>query len=270
MTPPPAPPAWHDLEVGLVLPDRAFGAAVDVEGLLDEPDVHYSATLGSSRLLVMPRAGTFSRLSLEWQTLPEVGVFAAHSFPPEEYDPGELARLETWMRDVASTCQALRGRIRESAERVVRDAAEGLERSLPDEAPDWAHVVTTHLGSLVVGPPALPPQLDDERTPVGVVDVDGPSDSTAGASRLEPAAVDEWVFRERAGGAVLGRRRVQRLGGEAGVLSYEVLDARVASSDLERWFDQHIVREVLFDDVWQVYVHLLAGLEAPLNVAYFG
>ncbi|GAA4677966.1 hypothetical protein [Frondihabitans cladoniiphilus] len=251
---------WHELTVGLVLPDRVFGAAVDIDGLLSDPELHFAATLTTSRLLLMPRAGSFARLSLEWETLPEIGVFTA-AMPPgdDSLTADDRGRLETWMRDVASSCHALRDRIRESAERAVRDASEGQDTSLPESLPPHAHVVSAHVGTRVVGP--------SEGSPVGAVDVAG-----AGSGAAHPpldAVTDESVFVERATGRVLGRRRTTRVEGEVVAVDYRAEDARVGRADLVRWYDQHIDREVLFDDVWQVYVHLLAGLEAPATVAYF-
>lgn len=185
-------PLWRDLTVGLTLPDAAFGAAVDIDGLLVEPDLHYTATAAESRLLLMPRAGTFTRLTLEWETLPEIGRFASATFPPgaeSPFDPDETGRLETWMRDAAFLLHSHRGLIRESAERAVADAAGGLATSNPREAPAHTHVVSVHVGTRV----GLPPLADSE---------------------------------------------------------------------------QHVFREVLFDDLWQAHVHLLAGLEAPASITY--
>jgi hypothetical protein len=233
---------WRELTVGLVLPDRAFGAAVDVDGLLVEPDLHFAATPTTSRLMLMPRLGAFARLLLEWETLPEIGVFTAGAFGPSVFTDRETAALETWMRDVAGVLHANRGRIRESAERAVRDASAGLDTSLPAELPSHAHLVSATVGTRVTGP--------EGGDPLGVVDV-------------EPAAepADGMLFVQRDTGRMLGRRTAAGALDPAG-------SADVTADDLAGWYDQHISREVLFDDVWQVYVHLVAGLEPPANVTY--
>ncbi|BDZ51861.1 hypothetical protein GCM10025867_41020 [Frondihabitans sucicola] len=160
---------WRELTVGLLLPDVAFGAAVDIEGLLVEPELHFAATPVSSRLLLMPRAGTFSRLLLEWENLPEIGVFTASTITVAPLLPDQIARLETWMRDVAVVCHANRDRIREASERAVRDAAAGLDTSLPPNEAARAHVVSAHVGTSVVGP--------QPGSTFGVVDVVGVVDS---------------------------------------------------------------------------------------------
>jgi len=248
--------AWRGLTVGLAIPDVAFGAAVDVDDLLVEPELHFTAAPSSSRLLLMPRAGSFTRLLLEWENLPEIGVFTAGTFGASPLAPGDVDRLETWMRDVAVLCHAARGTIREAAERAVRDAALGLDTSLP-EAGDGrldgagggsAHVVSARVGTSVAGPLAR----------YGVVDVI-PSDESH----------DEMWFVARATGARLGRRQTVRVGGEVLDVVVEPLAPDVRRSTLTGWFDQHIAREVLFDDVWQANVHLLAGLDAPASIRYF-
>lgn len=249
---------WRGFSAGLVLPDRAFGAAIDVDGLLIDPDLHFAATPTMSRLMLMPRAGTFSRLLLEWETLPEIGEFTAAVFPagaPSPFDAREIARLETWMRDVASMLHANRDRIRESAERCVRDASAGLDRSLPGALPDRAHVVSAVVGTRVDGPSV--------GSLFGVVDV---------LPETESPERDTVVFVERSTGRRLGHRVTDRRGDQ--VIDVRLVvdgsDPRPGRDELATWFDQHIEREVLFDDVWQVYVHLLAGLEAPASVGYFG
>jgi hypothetical protein len=252
---------WRGVTVGLLLPDPAFGAAVDIDGLLVEPELHFAATAHSSRLMLMPRAGTFSRLLLEWESLPEIGVFTVGSLPPHPFDDAQTSRLETWMRDVAVLCHGSRDRIREAAERAVRDASEGHGTSLPPNTAPRTHLVSARIGTRVVGP--------DQGSPFGVVDVTAPR--LVGPDTEAPGtSLDAVSFVERGGGADLGRRVTRRLGDEVVDVSFEIDDPRVAVSDLVGWYDQHIFREVLFDDVWQVYVHLIAGLDAPANVAYFG
>lgn len=189
-----ATPLWRDLTVGLSLPDAAFGAAIDIDGLLVEPDLHYTATAESSRLLLMPRAGTFTRLLLEWETLPEIGIFSATSFPADAFDSAELARLETWMRDAAFLLHSHRDLIRGSAERAVADAASGRDTSLPRTTTPSSHVVSVHVGTRVGEP--------------------------------------------------------------------------FETGDAAQTYDQHIFRELLFDDLWQAHVHLLAGLDAPASITY--
>ncbi|MCU1526917.1 MAG: hypothetical protein JWP75_680 [Frondihabitans sp.] len=246
---------WRDLTVGLALPDRAFGAAVDVDSLLIEPELHFAATPTSSRLMLMPRLGTFARLLLEWETLPEIGIFtASQAFLPEKFDEEQLRRLETWMRDVAVVLHANRDRIREAAERVVRDAAQGLDRSLPTGSSAHTHVVSAHVGTRVTGPAAGASHA--------VVDVIGPVADTGDTDISE--------FTDRVTGVRLGRRLTRRADDEVVEVVYLPLAEGVTETDLVLWYDQHIFREVLFDDVWQVYVHLIAGLDAPANVVYFG
>jgi hypothetical protein len=241
---------WRDLTVGLALPDRAFGAAVDVDGLLSEPELHFAATPTSSRLMLMPRLGTFSRLLLEWETLPEIGVFTpSQALAAEKFDDDQMARLETWMRDVAVVLHANRDRIREASERVVTDAALGLDTSLPAEAAPHTHIVSAHVGTRVAGPPSGARH--------DVVEVNG-------------TVPDASEFRDRSTGALLGRRLTHRGDDDIVDVTYLPVADGVAESDLVAWYDQHIFREVLFDDVWQVYVHLMAGLDAPANVVYFG
>jgi hypothetical protein len=239
---PPARVVWRELTVGLVLPERAFGAAVDVDGLLVEPDLHFTAAPTTSRLMLMPQAGAFSRLLLEWETLPEIGVFTAGTLGPSVFTAGQVARLETWMRDVAVVLHANRDRIRESAERAVRDASAGLATSLPGRLPEHAHVVSATVGTRVTGPA--------EGARFGVVDVVPAAEPGAGT-----------LFVERGSGRLLGRRS------GAGELD-PARGTGVGDDDLAGWYDQHIFREVLFDDVWQVHVHLVAGLEPPANVTY--
>ncbi|RKR72996.1 hypothetical protein C8E83_0078 [Frondihabitans australicus] len=252
-------PLFRGLTVGLVLPDRAFGAAVDIDGLLVEPDLHFQATARSSRLLLMPRLGAFSRLLLEWENLPEIGTFTARTFPPgagaaAPFDDDELHRLETWMRDVAVLLHQHRDRIRASAERAVRDASAGLDTSLPDEVPEHSHVVSAVIGTRVAGPSAS--------TPFGVVDVSEP--------RILPSrpSTDEMLVTERSTGRLLGRRITERAGDEIVSVDLHPELPAVDEALLSSAYEQHIVREVLFDDVWQTFVHLLAGLEAPASVTY--
>jgi hypothetical protein len=253
------PPLWRGLTVGIALPDRAFGAAIDIDGLLAEPDLHFQATQGSSRLMLMPRLGAFTRLLLEWETLPEIGRFTATTYPQGSgaagtFDERELARLETWMRDVAVVLHENRDLIRASAERAVRDASAGAETSLPDHLPPRTHVVSAIVGTRVTGPAA-----DSE---LGVIDV--------GAPRILPhrPGSDEMVFTERATGRVVGRRITERSGDD--IVSVELRPEVPGTTEatLAAAYEQHIVREVLFDDLWQTFVHLVAGLEAPASVAY--
>lgn len=253
--------SWRELTVGFVLPDEAFGAAVDVEGLLFDPELHYTAQPTTSRLMLMPRAGTFTRLLLEWENLPEIGVFTSGSLGADAPPPDDVSRLETWMRDVAVVCHTHRDRIREASERAVRDATLGLDDSLPahgalhaDVAHTHvvaAHVVSAHVGTSVRGP--------SPSARVGVVDV-----------VAEPGRADEVRFVERETGRVLGRRITRRSGDD--IVDTALVDDApgVTRADLAGWYDQHIAREVLFDDVWQVYVHLIAGLDAPASVRYLG
>ncbi|AMM21932.1 hypothetical protein AX769_19525 [Frondihabitans sp. PAMC 28766] len=263
---------WRGLTVGLVVPARAFGAAVDIDGLLIEPDLHFAATPTTSRLMLMPRAGAFSRLLLEWETLPEIGVFTASAWGPAPFADTELARLETWMRDVAVTLHSTRDRIREASERAVHDASSGLDTSLPTTVPEGAHVVSAVVGTRVSGP--------HPDAPFGVVDV-----SPARATGPESG---EMLFTQRSTGRLLGRRITTRDGDEIASARFEpAVDASDTSADgtsahgtsadgaraateadLAEWYEQHIFREVLFDDVWQVYVHLAAGLEPPVSVLY--
>jgi hypothetical protein len=249
---------WRGVTVGFSLPDRAFGAAVDVDELLADPELHYQAAPETSRLLLLPRAGTFSRLTLEWETLPEIGVFAAPPLPaglgPSPFDETETWRLETWMRDVAGVLHANRDRIRATAERAVSDAAAGRDESLPREASPRAHVVSARVGTRVAGP-----------TPgsrFGVVDV-ARAPVVAGAP-----ALDEVVFVERSTGRPLGSRVTVRSDDGIAGAAYEATAPGVTTRDLEGWYDQHIAREVLFDDVWQALTHLVAGLETPASVQY--
>jgi hypothetical protein len=252
---------WRELTVGLALPDRAFGAAVDVDSLLLEPELHFAATPTSSRLMLMPRLGVFTRLLLEWETLPEIGVFTASQGLlseklglPETFDNNELKRLETWMRDVAAVLHANRDRIREAAERVVRDAAQGLDTSLPTGTPPHTHVVSARVGTRVAGPVSGALHA--------VVDVTGPV--------AETPDTDVSDFTDHVTAQVLGRRITRRADGEVVDVLFVPVNDGVTEADLVLWYDQHIFREVLFDDVWQVYVHLIAGLDAPANVVYFG
>jgi hypothetical protein len=252
---------WRGLTVGFALPDRAFGAAVDVDELLGEPELHYQASPETSRLLLLPRAGTFTRLTLEWETLPEIGVFfpppLPASFGPGPFDEAETSRLETWMRDVAVVLHSNRDRIRATAERAVRDAAAGCEESLPAAAPPRAHVVSARVGTRVAGP--------TPGSPFGVVDV-----TRAPASDDAPD-LDEATFVERSTDRPLGSRVTLRADDGDGIagVAYEATAAGVTTRDLESWYDQHIAREVLFDDVWQALTHLVAGLETPASVQYF-
>lgn len=237
---------WRQLTVGLVLPDVAFGAAVDVDDLLDEPELHFSATPSSSRLLLLPRAGSFTRLVLEWENLPEIGVFTAGAAPGDALPPEQTARLETWMRDVAVICHAMRDAIREASERAVDDAAAGASESLPRREAASTRVVSAHIGTSVAGP--------DPALPFGVVDV---------VVGDHPGLM---LFVDRATGETLGRRITTRDGDEVVAVRFEPLAASVQPALLQAWYDQHIAREVLFDDVWQVYVHLITGLDAPASV----
>lgn len=246
---------WRDLTVAIELPPAAFGAAVDVDDLLSDPDLHFATGAPTSRLVLMPRLGTFSRLVLEWETLPEIGIFSATSWPADTFTTAEIARLETWMRDVASVCHAHRDRVRATAERAVRDASSGLDRSEPRAVgvgDAMGHVVSAHVGTRAAGP------TPGARYPI--VDVTGP----VGAP-LDPS-VRELRFVDRASGTELGRRVSAHDDAES---AFEPLSDGVTRDDLADWYDEHIVREVLFDDVWQVCVHLLAGLEAPADVVYF-
>ncbi|ARC57664.1 hypothetical protein AS850_11335 [Frondihabitans sp. 762G35] len=250
---------WRGLTVGFALPDRAFGAAVDVDGLLGDPELHYQASPETNRLLLMPRAGTFARLTLEWETLPEIGVFAAPPLPAalaaSPFDEAETSRLETWMRDVAGVLHANRDRIRATAERAVSDAAAGLDESLPREAPPRAHVVSSRVGTRVAGP--------DPGSRFGVVDVVR-APISAGAP-----ALDEALFVDRETGRPLGSRVTLRAADGIAGAAYEATATGVTTRDLQGWYDQHIAREVLFDDVWQALTHLVAGLETPASVQYF-
>lgn len=254
------PPLWRGLTVGIALPDRAFGAAIDIDGLLVEPDLHFQATPGSSRLMLMPRLGAFTRLLLEWETLPEIGRFTATTYPQGAgaagaFDARQLARLETWMRDVAVVLHENRDLVRASAERAVRDASTGAETSLPDAVPPRSHVVSAVVGTRVTGPSA--------DSAIGVIDV--------GAPVILPhrPESDEMVFTERATGRIVGRRITERSGDD--IVSVELRPEGPGTTEavLAAAYEQHIVREVLFDDLWQTFVHLIAGLEAPASVAYF-
>lgn len=285
----PAAPLWRDLSIAFELPEAAFGAAIDVDDLLVEPDLHFAVGSPTSRLVLMPRLGTFSRLVLEWETLPEIGVFSATSWPADSFTEAEVARLETWMRDVASILHSHRDLVRTTAERAVRDASSGLDRSDPDTVVDGetvttaddavarsdrthvasahvaaAHVVSAHVGTRAAGPAAgaLYP-IVDVTGPVSAPSDSAPSDSAPS----DPApSMRELRFVDRASGTVLGRRRAERADAPT---AFEPLADDVSTDDLTGWYDEHIVREVLFDDVWQVCVHLLAGLEAPASVVYF-
>lgn len=241
---------WREITIGLILPDSAFGAAVDVDDLLDDPELHFAATASSSRLMLMPQAGAFSRLLLEWETLPEIGVFTSSALTLAPVMPDQLARLETWMRDVAVVCHGLRDRIREAAERAVRDAALGHDTSLPANVAPRSHLVSAQVGTSVAGP--------GEASPFGVVDVEA-----------VPGSIDEMRFVRRETGETLGRRITRRDGDEIVDVALLPVADGVDVAELVTWYDQHIAREVLFDDVWQVYVHLIAGLDAPASIRYF-
>lgn len=256
---------WHDLTVGLLLPDAAFGAAVDIDGLLRDPELHYAATTKTSRLMLMPRIGTFSRLLLEWETLPEIGVFTVGSLTPSPLSAEQIGRLETWMRDVAVVCHANRDRIRETSERAVRDAASGLDTSLPPSGAPHAQIVSAHIRTSVTGPPP--------GSAFGVVDVIAPMRLPHDSAPADDGATesgDEMRFVARDSGTLLGRRITHRRGDAVMGVALESFADGVDAGDLTAWYDQHIAREVLFDDVWQVYVHLIAGLDAPSSIRYAG
>jgi hypothetical protein len=250
---------WRELTVGLLLPEAAFGAAVGIDTLLTDPELHYTAAPASSRLLLLPRAGTFSRLLLVWENLPEIGVFTAAAMTIAPMLPEQIARLETWMRDVAVVLHANRDRIREASERVVRDATLGLASSLPSTDAPRSHVVAAAIGTNVAGP--------SPDTPFGIVDIRAenpePDSSTSEADQVVR-------FVQRATDLELGRRITRRSDSEIHAVALVPALAGVTPSQLADWYDQHIAREVLFDDVWQVYVHLVAGLDAPASIRDFG
>jgi len=253
------PSPWRDVTIGFVLPEIAFGAAVSIDGLLEEPELHFAPGPAGSRLTLIPRVTTFARLLLEWETLPELGTFTASSLPGTaalSFDAAELARIGQWMRDVATHLHAYRRRIVEASERAIRDASAGLDRSMPEEPTTHdsnvrgVHVVSARIGTRVAGPTG-PEGL-------GVVD-------------LLPDPAGDGVFVERATRRILGRRSTLRRADGGVEVDYRVDDdapQNVGRTELDGWYDQHIAREVLFDDVRQTYVHLIAGLDAPLSVSY--
>jgi len=262
---------WRDVTVRVAVPALARRAADDVRHLLHEPELHYASGLRLGTLALLPRPGALTRVVLSWEWSVEAASFAVHSLDGSAYEAPEAAALESWLRVAARRLDALDDVLDRAAAHVVADVAAGLDVSTPSlarPAPDGTGsrgdddrardadldlvVVEAHLGTSVE-----PPRPAAAHARVEVVVPDG---ADPGWEAFVDASTRE----------TLGFRRTLDEDGTPVAFSYLVADHvdDVDVADLVHWHDQHILGQLLAEDVRQACVHLLSGLESPASVGY--
>ena len=245
---------WREVRIGFVVPESSTSAAHDVRHLLPEPELHWAPGLRRGTLAVLPQPAALTRVLLDWEWSVAAADFTVHSFDDEPFSGDERAALEAWLRGAATRLQLLDGAVDAAVDRAVTDVASGVDESAPP-----AGVVDGPLAWAVLGTRVSVPDAGSAHSRVDVALPDG----------ADPG----WeVFVDAATGERLGFRRTLDEAGEAYAFSYLVADHvdDVSPDDLRHWHDQHIHRQLLADDVRQAYVHLLAGLDAPVSVTYSG
>lgn len=245
---------WREVTVSFVVPTASARAADAVRPLLPEPELHWAPGLRRGTLAVLPHPAALTRVLLSWEWSIAAADFAVHSLDADPYTEGEQAALEDWLRDTATRLHLLDGAVATAVSRVDADVTDGLDDSAPPAGTPDGLVVRATLGTRVAAPDpgAAHPRVD---------------------VRLPDGADPGWeVFVDVATSERLGFRRTLDDDGEPYAFSYLVADHvdDVSPDDLRRWHDQHIHRQLLADDTRQAYVHLLAGLEAPVSVTYSG
>jgi hypothetical protein len=245
---------WREVRIGFVVSDASASAADDVRRLLPEPELHWAPGLRRGTLAVLPHPAALTRVLLGWEWSVAAADFTVHSFDDEPFSAPDLAALESWLRGAATRLQLLDGAVETAVDRAVTDVASGIDESAPPAGVPDGPVAWAVLGTRVAVP--------DRSSAHPRVDVALPDGADPG-----------WeVFVDSTTGERLGYRRTLDDGGEPYAFSYLVADHvdDVSTDDLRHWHDQHIHRQLLADDVRQAYVHLLAGLDAPVSVTYSG
>jgi hypothetical protein len=160
----------------------------------------------------------------------------------------DVARIDHWMRSLAARVHLLRAFIADAAERIMWDAADGHDTSLP---PDDEHLDG---GTLISTPLLTRVQPPTRERGVGVVEVDW--DSTQD---------DLMVFIDADSQHVLGWRRT--IGASPQPREVYTVSERwpaVTPEDLMGWYEQHLYRERLFDAAFLAITHSMGGIE-PLQ-----
>jgi hypothetical protein len=245
---------WREVRIGFVVPESSTGAAHDVRALLPEPELHWAPGLRRGTLAVLPQPAALTRVLLSWEWSVAAADFTVHSFDDEPFTRDERTALEAWLRGAATRLQLLDGAVEAAVDRAVIDVASGVDESAPPVGAPAGPIAWAVLGTRVAVP--------DHASAHARVDVALPDGDDPG-----------WeVFMDAATGERLGYRRTLDAAGEPYAFSYLVADHvdDVSPDDLRHWHDQHIHRQLLADDVRQAYVHLLAGLDAPVSVTYSG
>jgi len=266
---------WRDVTVRVAVPALARRAADDVRHLLHEPELHYASGLRLGTLALLPRPGALTRVVLSWEWSVEAASFAVHSLDGNAYAAPEAAALESWLRVAARRLDALDDVLDRAAAHVVADVAAGLDVSTPS----LARTAPGGDGDGTV-PHGRDDRVHDAELDLVVVEarlgtsVEPPRPGAAHA-RVEVVVPDGadpgWeAFVDASTRETLGFRRTLDEDGTPVAFSYLVADHvdDVDVADLVHWHDQHILGQLLAEDVRQACVHLLSGLESPASVGY--
>jgi len=240
------PSPLRHVNAGFWLPEEAFGASLDVDALLEEPRLTYQPDVISTLTLVPVRSADVT-LTFTWGGEARRLSMEAHGAVPLAV--ADMATLERWMSATASRCHAYRLLVRDAADRVMWDAADGGDTSLPDSDERIAgQMVLTPLTTRVTGP--------DASWPCGVVELDDEPPGPIKRMRF----VDSLTQRSLGTISLLASAESNEL-----LETYEVDEgvADVTADDLVFWHQQVGLRELLYEDARAAYVYLLAGLEPP-------
>ncbi|WP_423919259.1 hypothetical protein ACPEEZ_11970 [Frigoribacterium sp. 2-23] len=248
---------WRDARVSFAVPLAARGAAADVLDLLDDPELHFSAGLRRGHLALLPSPLALTRVVLSWEWSVDAADFVVHSFEATPFDTAQRSRLERWMRA--------------SAVRLV-----AAQHDIDTAASDTAGRVARGDGVESAAQVAIGGAAHDDDGPVEVVIGTALASTVDPATRLVDVRLPDptdpgWeVFVDARNGDTLGYRQTLQRDGEPYAFSYFVADHvdEVTPGDLVHWHDQHIQRQMLDEDIRQVMVHLMSGLEAPASVRY--
>lgn len=287
---PGRPTPWREVRAGFLVPTSARDTADAVRPLLDDPELHFTPGLRRGQLVLLPRAQAFVRVALTWEWSVEAASLAVQSWG-DELAAADVAVLEGWLRASARTLVTLDRALEDAVARVVDDAADGLSESLPPRPGlDLLPVAPSDAGpaagrgpaapSVPVAPSAPAPDAGPAPARLGLVEstlvtrLARPAPGSA-HPRVDVVVPDASVpgvetFVDARDGRVLGDRLTSEHEGLATAFTYRVADGAgdVTTTHLRHWHDQHLHARLLAEDARQAYVHLLAGLDAPLSVRY--
>lgn len=241
-TPPPPP---RTITASYWLPDSAFGAAAAIDDLLHSPTVTFIPGRTEHRLILRPDHRLPTRARMSWMQHPGSATPTVEQLDHTTWTASDVARIDAWMRTLAARVHLLRAFIADAAERIMWDAADGIDESMPgdDEALEAGTLVSTSLITRVQPPTPT--------SGIGIVEVDW--DSTQD---------DLMVFIDSDSQRIIGWRRT------LGALPrprevYTVSDQwpTVTPEDLMGWYEQHLYRERLYDAAFLAITASMGGLE---------